>query len=185
MFAPGEIGFLLSKEGYQFSIDPTNPESIQAVKGTSQIYLDGSRRVFGARSDTVQNSISAVGELYSIVKTGLQIDIAKYVKFYEFELNATYFAGEDVYAKFVNLYKDSVDLVTLKEILGGEYSQANLKLASSGRNINSAEWYEITIEPKVNSVRKTLAIRLICRNPKLNKLTEVKKKFELLLRALF
>jgi hypothetical protein len=99
--------------------------------------------------------------------------LAKYVKFYEFEITAYYFAGEDVYQSLANLYGDSSDLAAFKEILGGDYSQLSVKLAPSGRNINSTEWYELTVEPKVNSPGKSFTVRMICRHPKLDKVKDI------------
>ena len=49
-------------------------------------------------------------------------------------------------------------------------------MAPSGKNINSTQWHELTIEPKANSPGKTFTVRMICRNSKLEKVTEIADK---------
>ncbi len=172
IFVPTEVAFFLSNMGYEVTIDQTNNESFQALKASSQIYLDGSRRVFGVRSDNFDNCVSTMSQLYSVLRNHLEVDLKKYVVFYEVELIAYYFTGEDVYENLKSLYNDSSDMHALNKILGGNYSQISIKVAPSGNTINSKEWEEITIEPKVNSTGKTFTIRMICRNPKLRKVTD-------------
>jgi hypothetical protein len=58
---------------------------------------------------------------------------------------------------------------TLNKILEGNYAQTSLKLTPSTRSINSLDWFDLTIEPKVNSIGNTFVVRLLCRNPAFKK----------------
>jgi hypothetical protein len=54
------------------------------------------------------------------------------------------------------LFQDSSDMKTLNRSLKGNFAQTSLKLTPAAKNINNLEWYDLTIEPKVNSVGNIL-----------------------------
>jgi hypothetical protein len=66
----------------------------------------------------------------------------------------------------------------LKEILGGDFSQSVIKIVPSGKEVNTMDWHEITIEPKIGSPAKTLVIRVISRNPSIDAVKDIANKTE-------
>jgi hypothetical protein len=162
-----DITNLFTKLGYQISVNPSNLEHIVGQKSDTEVYLDGSKRVFGARSDTVSNTVSALEKFKIAITKNLNVDLGHYVSFYEFEIQGYFDIEKEIYEVFSGLYQDSSDLKVIQEIMGGKYSQFSLKLVPSGKNINTPEWHELTIEPKVNSAGYTLSVRMVCRSPKL------------------
>jgi hypothetical protein len=178
VFLPADIGFLLSKLEYRVTINPDNTEHIVGQKPKTEIYMDGSKRVLGVRSDTILNTVDALRELSSIIKSDLTIDLGKYVSFYEFEIQGLFHSDKDIYLAFSNLYGDSSDFVRIKKLLGNDYSQFVLKLVPSGKNIDSTEWHEITIEPRINSAGYTFVVRMVCRDPKIDVVLDYAKSTE-------
>lgn len=175
-----ELAFALQKSGY--SINPPGPQPIfTGIRGTSQVYLDGIRGVFGAHTPNLDDAISTVEDIFATVKEEFDFELDKYVSFFEFEINATYYTNKDVYGEMANLFQDSSDMKTLNNILEGSYAQTSLKLTPLARNINSLDWFDLTIEPKVNSVGNAFVVRLLYRNPSLkNMIDKVKKQKRLL-----
>jgi hypothetical protein len=86
--------------------------------------------------------------------------------------------AKDVYVMMANLFQDSSDMKALNKILGGGCAQISLKLAPSTKNINSLDWFDLTIEPKANSVGNTFIVSLLYRNPSFRNMIEKVKKTE-------
>lgn len=174
-----EIIQVLEAMGYQVDINPANPDSMQANGENSQIYVDLSKRVMGViASTTTTNAVTELKQFFIAVKERLDADLNNFVQFYEFEINYFYKVGQNVYESFSKLYCDCSDMAILNEILGERYSQTIVKLAPSAQDVHSKIWHEIAIEPKINSTGNTFIIRMICRNPSIDKATEIADKTE-------
>lgn len=172
-----ELAALFGEVGYRIVQNPNNPELFVCNKGSTEVYLDGLRRVVGAQSESIDNSLKAFNEIFDLSKRAEVTDLRKHVSFYECEINAIYRPKEDVYSMMSRLYRDSQTLLEFNKILGGEFMQFNLKLTPSGKRFNRKEWHELTIEPKITEVNFFL-IRMVCRSESIDKVINIAKKTE-------
>jgi len=171
-----ELAFLLQKSGY--FINNTNQIYFSGSKGAVQFYLDGMKDVFGVIATTVDDTVATIHEIFTLTNEELDFDLNDYVGFFEFEINANYYLQTDAYVTMAKLFQDSSDMKTLNRILKGNFAQTSLKLTPATKNINNLEWYDLTIEPKVNSAGNVLLVRVLCRGRNLKDITENAKRTE-------
>jgi hypothetical protein len=171
-----ELAFLLQKSGY--FINNTNQIYFSGSKGAVQFYLDGMKDVFGVIATTVDDTVATIHEIFTLTNEELDFDLNDYVGFFEFEINANYYLQTDAYVTMAKLFQDSSDMKTLNRILKGNFAQTSLKLTPATKNINNLEWYDLTIEPKVNSAGNILLVRVLCRGRNLKDMTENAKRTE-------
>jgi hypothetical protein len=99
-----ELAFVLQKSGYR--IDQTGPQpSFIAIRATTQIYIDGMKGVLGAQALNVDDTVSTIEDIFAITKEAFGFDLSKYVSFFEFEINATYYMNKDVYGMMAIYFK--------------------------------------------------------------------------------
>jgi hypothetical protein len=173
-----ELALLLQKSGYNISQTSPAPVYFTGVRGAVQIYIDGMKGVFGATAANIDNTVEAIDEIFAVANQSFDFDLNKYVSFFEIEINATCNIHKDVYVIMAKLFQDSSDMKMLNKILKGNYAQISLKLTPAGKNINNQEWYDLTIEPKVNSAGNILIVRVLCRSPRLKDIVENAKRTE-------
>jgi hypothetical protein len=176
---PVETGIILRNIGYRVEVNSTNAEQVRASKSNIEVNIDATRRVLSINAPSIDDAVASYEEAIAIINKTLDFDLTKYVAFYEFYVSAFFNLYQDVYSLMSNLYQDSSDMKVLNEILHEEgYSQFGLRLSPKGKNINTLEWNEITIEPKINSPGNSLTIRNLCRSKDLLKVTKFAKKTE-------
>lgn len=134
--------------------------------------------MLGAQSLSIDDTVNTVEDIFSITEEAFGFDLTKYVHFFEFEVNATYYMDKDVYGLMANLFQDSSDMKILNKIFEGDYAQTSIKLTPSTKSINSLDWFDFTIEPKVNSIGNAFVVRLLCRNPAFKNMVEKVKRTE-------
>ncbi len=173
VIGPYEVVMVLSHLGYNTITNSANPEQIQGEKLNATVYVDNGKRIIGVHSATVEDSVNSIEDVLGTIQKIFAIDLHQYINFYEFEINASYYIdNNNAYSEISKLYSDSKDLSNFNEIIGQKLSQSSIKLTPYGKHINNLEWYEITIEPKINSPGNAFAIRMICRNPNLRLVIE-------------
>jgi len=173
-----ELAFILRKSGYIMDQAGPNPVYFIGTKGHVGIYIDGMKGVFGAQAENVDDVQETTNEIFSLSEEAFDVDLNKFVSFFEIEINAFYRMGKDVYTAMAKLFQDSSDMKKLKDILKGDYSQISLRMTPSAKNINSSEWYDLTIEPKVNSAGNTFVVRILSRSRQLEEMLKVAKRTE-------
>jgi hypothetical protein len=174
----GEFAYALIQSNYKVEQNQTVKELFAGQKGTTEIYLDGLKGVFGAHSMTVENAVTTVKEMMAITNKTFDLTIEEFVSFYEFEMTGNYKAGSNTYKMLSKLYQDSAHIKQINHILGGDYSQVSIKIAPSARTINDLEWQEMTIEPKVNSNGNIFYTRLLVRSQDMTTVASAARKFE-------
>lgn len=173
-----EFALALVQSGFKVQQNQTVKELFAGQKGTSELYLDGLKGVFGVHAQSIENAVTTVKDMIGIVNKTFDLKIEDYVSFYEFEITANYKAGGNTYKMLSKLYQNSEHMKQFNKILGGEYSQISVKLTPINKTINDNEWQEITIEPKVHSNGNILYARLLSRSNDLTSVASAARKFE-------
>jgi len=139
MVNTAELIYVLSGAGYKLSQNPNNPEHFVGTKEKENVefYIDGSRRVFGASSITIDHTLATINEIFSLTKKHLGYEMKDYVSFFEVEINGVYGIQKDVYRAISKLYQDSKDMLKINELLGFKSAQIALKIGPYNENINS------------------------------------------------
>ncbi len=171
-----ELAFLLQKSNY--FMNTSNPIYFTGYKGVVQLYFDGMKGVFGAIAMSVDDTVATVNEIFNLINEEFDLNLNRYVGFFEFEINADYYVQTDAYVAMAKLFQDSSDMKALNKILKGNFAQTSIKLTPASKNINNPEWYELTIEPKVNSAGNILYARVLQRGHNLKEITENTKRTE-------
>lgn len=173
-----ELALLLSNAGYTMGQHKSIPESFGGSKGDAEVYIDGSKRVLGASSPTIETSIATVNEIFDLpTKVYPGTDLRKYASFYEADITAMYSTDNDTYSMMSGVFSDSNDFTKIGKILEGKYVQFSLRLILSGKTHNDKEWHEIIIEPKIGA-GNSFIIKAVARSESLTKVLEIAKRTE-------
>lgn len=174
-----EFALALQNGGYKMSQNPELPFNFRGEKGNNEVYIDGSKRVFGVHAESIDSAITTIREMFSLINKSRDLELEKYISFYEYEITAVYHYGEDVYSAMSKLFQDSNDMTKLKQISGlNNTAQFTIKLTPAAVNINNPEWQEMTVEPRIESIGNLFHIRMICRSKELIKATAIAKRTE-------
>ncbi len=151
--------------GYGINPLTNNPDQIQGQKQNTSVVVDNGRRIIAINSVDIDQAYTSLSEILFLIKDIFNIELKKFIIFYETDITGYYYIdNEDVYETMAKLYSDTNYLNDFSDIIGIKVQQSNIKLTPLKKNINDSKWYEILIEPKLNSTGNAFVSRLICRD---------------------
>ncbi len=170
-----DYSMILNRLGYAIIPNLNNQDLLQGERSNGIVYIDNGRRFLGINGLDIHEAHNSLTEIISTINKVLSVDLKNFLSFYETEISGFYYFDNNVFEIFTKLYNDSQDVQNFSNIIGTKVSQSSIKLTSFGKNVNSAEWYEMYIEPKINSPGNAFFARMICRNSDLSKVIEIGK----------
>jgi hypothetical protein len=151
--------------GYGINSLVNNPDQIQAQKQNTTIFVDNGRRVLAISSIDIDQAYASLSEILQLIKNIFNIELTNFVTFYETDITGYYYLdNEDAYQIMTKLYANTHFLKDFSNIIGMEVQQSTIKLTPFGKNINDPQWYELFIEPKLNSTGNAFVSHMICRD---------------------
>lgn len=147
----------------------TAPDAFRGFKGSTQFYVDQTKRVFGVIARNANETFKTFGDIVEGIKDYWRVDIPTYIGFYEFEYNASYHSSQNAYKVMSKVYQDSKLVKKLSQLIGEPVATFNIRLTPRGKDALREEWFDITIEPRLASEGKVYAIRALYRDKQISK----------------
>lgn len=182
----------LSKQGFILpeSIGPVplgtrlEVSGIVGRKGEISIRLDVVRQILGVHAPDVKTTLAEMDSLESLLKNEFDLDSSSLAQYYEFVVGFTMRAKKNPLQSWYTHFAQVPIIRKASEVIGTEASPFGLRLAPKGEVPNQANWFDIRIEPLVQSATDHHDIEVIFRRSRRDEVFAFVRKFDDVLGAL-
>lgn len=176
----------LAKQGFILpeSIGPVSlgmrleVSGIVGRKGGVSVRLDAVRQVLGVNAPDVKTALVEMDSLESLVKNEFDLDSSSLVQFYEFLAGLTIRAKKNPLESWYTHFEQVPIIRKTSEVIGTEVSPFGIRLAPKGEVPNQANWFDIRIEPLVQSATDHHDIEVVFRRSRRDEVFAFVRKFD-------
>ncbi len=196
-FTTGEYLSALSKTNLDYVLSPPPKTPLAPIgsvldwsgtvgkKGNVSLVFDSLVQNIGVDGSDPIESLNVFSEILDIIKTSLEPKNDKFVNFYELISNYSVETGQSPLEKLAEINPEGGLYDKIQGIIQEPVSSYSLHVCSSGKKIESTDWFDIKIQPKPRNAEKTFDIMAIYRSKEKSKVdsfvTNIEEYFQKIL----
>ena len=183
----------LSKQGFVLPEQISRPvtigmrleiSGIVGRKGEVSVRVDEPRQVLGVSGPDTKSVLTEMDSLESTLKAELGFDSSSSAHYYEFLASLIMRANKNPLESWQSHFAQTPILRKISEVVGSEVSVFGLRVGSKGEVPNQANWFDIRIEPLVQSAKEHHSIEVVFRHSRRGEVIAFVRKFDDMLTAI-
>jgi hypothetical protein len=149
------------------------------------VRLDTSRQVLGVYASSVNAALAGMDTLEALLKNELAFDSPGWAQYYEFLADLTIRTKKNPLESWQTHFAHTSIIEKFSEVLGGSVFPFGIRLAIVGETPNQVNWFDMRIEPSIQSATSHHFVEVIFRRSDRDKVIAFVRRFENILSQLF
>ncbi len=134
-----------------------------ARKGNVSVHLDTPRKVVGVHALDVKTALEEMDSLEALIKEEFGIDSSGMAEYYEFLAGVYIRAERSPVDSWANIFENLPVIKKASDIIGMDSTSFGIRLVPKGGVPNQVDWFDIRIEPLVQSATDYHSVQVVYR----------------------
>ncbi|MBI4199433.1 MAG: hypothetical protein HY535_03035 [Chloroflexi bacterium] len=138
---------------------------VVGTKGSTSLVVDTGRRQIALEGSSPEDVLQEFDQIEDLLARELYFDSKKYHDHYEVDVQALVWTQRNPLDIVAQFWQTSEHVRRLNTAITQECTIFGIRLASSGKNPTSNDWFDVHVEPSIRSPDSCYLSRLVFRQP--------------------